>query len=228
MANYTIKPVIVGPLETNCWLYPLADQADPAFDGRRPCAVIDPGDDPERIIEQMEALSLYPRYFLLTHGHFDHISALAVLAARYAGPAAPEIAIHREDADCLGPEEDRVRRSAPGGAVEANRLLDFEADLPLPGILLSGNERIGPFTVLHLPGHSPGSVAFYDPAAGVLFSGDTLFRDDVGRADLPGGNNVRLEESLRRLFALDGGTMTCPGHGPVTTIGEERRRYSSL
>jgi len=75
--------------------------------------------------------------------------------------------------------------------------------------------------VLHLPGHTAGSVGLWDQSAGVLFSGDTLFRGDYGRTDLPGGSEELIFASLRRLFAMDGGIQVCPGHGPATTIGRE-------
>lgn len=93
----------------------------------------------------------------------------------------------------------------------------------MPGAtrLLEEGETIGPFTVLHLPGHTRGSAAFWDKEAGVLFTGDTLFKSGYGRTDLPGGNEAELVASLRRLFAMDAGITVCPGHGGVTTIGSE-------
>jgi glyoxylase-like metal-dependent hydrolase (beta-lactamase superfamily II) len=95
--------------------------------------------------------------------------------------------------------------------------------MPPAGRLLAGGDRIGPFTVIHTPGHTPGSVCYYDEDAGVLFSGDTLFRGGYGRTDLPGGNRATLEKSLALLLSMDGGIAVCPGHGPGTTIREERR-----
>jgi glyoxylase-like metal-dependent hydrolase (beta-lactamase superfamily II) len=94
--------------------------------------------------------------------------------------------------------------------------------LPPAGRLLAGGDTIGPFTVIHTPGHTPGSVCFYDDEAGVLFSGDTLFRGGYGRTDLPGGSWSKLEQSLKLLLAMDGDITVCPGHGPATTIGTER------
>jgi glyoxylase-like metal-dependent hydrolase (beta-lactamase superfamily II) len=96
--------------------------------------------------------------------------------------------------------------------------------MPEADVLLTDGGTIGPFKVIHLPGHTPGSVAYYDEEAGVLFSGDTLFRGDYGRTDLPGGDFGKLESSLRRLFAMDGNITVCPGHGPATTIGVEAKR----
>jgi glyoxylase-like metal-dependent hydrolase (beta-lactamase superfamily II) len=93
--------------------------------------------------------------------------------------------------------------------------------MPPPGLLLSGGERFGSLETIHLPGHSPGSVGFLDRAAGVLFSGDTLFRGGLGRTDLKGGDARLLAESLEKLFALEGNTRVCPGHGEETTIARE-------
>jgi glyoxylase-like metal-dependent hydrolase (beta-lactamase superfamily II) len=93
--------------------------------------------------------------------------------------------------------------------------------MPSPDRLLEEGEKIGPFTVLHLPGHTRGSAVFYDRAEDVLFSGDTLFRGDYGRTDLPGGNDGQIRESLKRLLAMESAVKVYPGHGPVTAIGEE-------
>jgi glyoxylase-like metal-dependent hydrolase (beta-lactamase superfamily II) len=92
--------------------------------------------------------------------------------------------------------------------------------MPDATVSLEEGSVIGPLVTLHLPGHSPGSVAFYDESAGVLFSGDTLFQDGFGRTDLPGGSWPQLRQSLARLFTLDRNTAVYPGHGGTTTIGE--------
>jgi glyoxylase-like metal-dependent hydrolase (beta-lactamase superfamily II) len=97
--------------------------------------------------------------------------------------------------------------------------------MPSPTRLLAEGDTIGPFTVLHLPGHTPGSVGFFRESEGALFSGDTLFRDGSGRTDLPGGNSNHLEESLHRLMAMDADILVYPGHGEATTIGAERQYY---
>jgi glyoxylase-like metal-dependent hydrolase (beta-lactamase superfamily II) len=163
----------------------------------------------------MDKLNLRPRYILLTHGHFDHIAALPALAAHaarvYGLPA--EIAIHRADAPYLGPGASQIHRETLA-ALGISLAGEFWESLPPAGRLLSGGELLGPFRVLHLPGHTPGSVGFYDEKAGVLFSGDTLFQNGVGRTDLPGGDSRALEASLRKLFALPGDTAFFPGHGP--------------
>jgi glyoxylase-like metal-dependent hydrolase (beta-lactamase superfamily II) len=161
---------------------------------------------------------LRPRYILLTHGHFDHIAALPALAA-YAGD--PIIAIHRDDRDYLGLKARQIHRvsfsAAAGNAAYVDALWET---MPEAGELLNEGSVIGPLTTLHLPGHSPGSAAFYDKSAGILFSGDTLFQGGYGRTDLPGGSWPQLRQSLGRLFTLDRSIRVYPGHGGTTTIGE--------
>jgi glyoxylase-like metal-dependent hydrolase (beta-lactamase superfamily II) len=212
MLEKSITHVTVGEIETNCWIYPL---------GGAECALIDPGAEPDKIMARLKTLRLKPAYILLTHGHFDHIAALPRLAAAYAA-VSPVIAIHREDSEYLGPDAYPVHRrsfAAAGGAGYVDALWE---DMPSPAVLLSEGDVIGPFRVLHLPGHTPGSAAFSDEEAKVLFSGDTLFRGDYGRTDLPGGDTAKIITSLKRLLALDKDIRVYPGHGPATTIGAEK------
>jgi glyoxylase-like metal-dependent hydrolase (beta-lactamase superfamily II) len=210
-----IELLVVGVIATNCWIY----LRDAPGEGAGECAVIDPGADADAIISRLGQLKLRPRYILLTHGHFDHIAALPALAAEY-GDAV--IAIHRNDRDYLGPGAHRIHRMSFATAAGSIAYVDeLWEDMPAAGELLDEGSVIGPFTVLHLPGHTPGSVGFYDKDAKVLFSGDTLFQDGFGRTDLPGGNWSQLRRSLSRLFAMDGSISVCPGHGGTTTIGKE-------
>jgi glyoxylase-like metal-dependent hydrolase (beta-lactamase superfamily II) len=212
-----IELLVVGAMATNCWIYAW----DTPAGGTGECAVIDPGADPGAIISRLERLNLRPRYILLTHGHFDHIAALPALAERYRD-SRPIIAIHRDDKDYLGSGALRIHRMsfavAAGNAAYVDGLWE---EMPEATEILDEGSVIGPFTTLHLPGHTLGSAAFYDKNAKVLFSGDTLFRDGFGRTDLPGGNWPQLQRSLFRLFAMDGDIGVYPGHGATTTIGEE-------
>jgi glyoxylase-like metal-dependent hydrolase (beta-lactamase superfamily II) len=220
-----IDHVIVGAIATNCWIVPLDETGEGGQAGDRipegPCAVIDPGADAAAIIARLKRLRLRPRYILLTHGHFDHIAALPDLAAAYGGEAL-EIAIHRDEADKLGPEAYRVHRRDFAAAGDAAYVDALWKPLPSPTRLLDEGDAAGPFRVLHLPGHSPGSAGFFLAEKKYLFSGDTLFRAGMGRTDLPGGDWTKLRESLKRLFAMDGDIRVYPGHGPDTTIGAER------
>ena len=226
--------VVVGDIATNCWIYPLKNV--PAGN-KRSCAVIDPGGEADRIIAQLERLKLIPAYILLTHGHFDHIAAVPQLAAKYRDnqPSLPangkncEIFIHSADSEYLGPNSIPVHcrsLSAAGGNPEFfNRLWE---KMPQEDKTLTEGDTVGPFTVLHLPGHTPGSVGFWDQKEGVLFSGDTLFCGNYGRTDLPGGNEEQIFSSLRCLFALDSGIRVFPGHGPSTTIEKEAQNIYYL
>jgi glyoxylase-like metal-dependent hydrolase (beta-lactamase superfamily II) len=186
----TVHCLCVGSIQTNCWIYPLPEHS---------AAVIDPGADAPLIIEHLKKLNLYPKYILLTHGHFDHITALPELLQDYPWKSdlAPVVAIHRDDASYLSAK---------------------------PDLLLSGGEAIGPFKVIHLPGHTPGSAAFFDEAADILFSGDTLFCGNRGRTDLAGGDEAKIEKSLELLLSMKGSIQVFPGHGPETTIAQEAAR----
>jgi glyoxylase-like metal-dependent hydrolase (beta-lactamase superfamily II) len=219
MQKKKIHNIVVGGLTTNCWVYPLDNAGE--------CAVIDPGEEGGRIIAFLNQLQLTPRYILLTHGHFDHIAAVPALAAQYGGGqgASAQIAIHAADAEYLGPDSYPVHcRSFEAVAGNHEYIDALWEDMPPPDRRLAEGEKIGPFTVLHLPGHTPGSIGLWDEKAGVLFSGDTLFCDGYGRTDLPGGSDAQLFASLNRLFAMDGGIQVYPGHGPATAIRREAAR----
>jgi glyoxylase-like metal-dependent hydrolase (beta-lactamase superfamily II) len=232
-----VEKVIVGALDTNCWIYPLENDtaADDPDRSQRPCAVIDPGADAEAIISRLESLGLYPKYLLLTHGHFDHIGALGPLAAHY--PEKPCIAIHRGDASHIGQNAytahragfDSIGLSTEELAVPLGiDMKTFRSSVPEADMLLEDGDRVGPFTVIHLPGHSPGSAGFYDEAQGLIFDGDVLFQDSIGRTDFPGGDWDDMVKSLKKLFTLDEKTVVYPGHGPATTLALERGQFSSL
>jgi glyoxylase-like metal-dependent hydrolase (beta-lactamase superfamily II) len=238
----TIHHLTVGDIATNCWIYPLdtpslegADTGNEQTDGFSPCIVIDPGEEGPRIAAFLDQHKLFPTYILLTHGHFDHIGAVPFLAKKY-GQA--EIAIHSADAEYLGPDSYPVHCHSFSVAAGNSAYIDaLWEDMPSPGKILAEGESIGPFTVLHLPGHTPGSIGLWDQKAGVLFSGDTLFYGNYGRTDLPGGNEKQLFASLKRLFALyapsnestpsrESDIQVFPGHGPETSIKDARRILS--
>ncbi|MDR1024763.1 MAG: MBL fold metallo-hydrolase [Treponema sp.] len=245
MKVYRIAQLILGAADTNCWIVvyddgPAGDASTaPSMEATQPCALIDPGAEPEKIIAQLTAMALRPRHILLTHGHFDHTFALPDIHAAY--PQA-SIGIHRRDVPYLGPESlDLHRRSFSaavgtatdagggggtyGGASGGGDLSYIDALWkPLPGAdrEFEDGDRIGPFKVLSSPGHTPGSAAFLLEEQKILFSGDTLFKGGCGRVDLPGGDRREIEKSLKRLLALDGDITVLPGHGEATTIAAER------
>jgi glyoxylase-like metal-dependent hydrolase (beta-lactamase superfamily II) len=212
MSKKKITQLIVGPIETDCWIYPLDEKE---------AAVIDPGDEADRIISTLKKLSLVPRSILLTHGHFDHIAAVPQLAQAFA-EVSPLIAIHRLDGEYLGGEAYKTHSVSMKAAMGSTAFLDaLWNDMPPPGRLLEEGDTIGPFTILHLPGHTRGSAAFWAKDENLLFSGDTLFEGNYGRTDLPGGNEDDIFASLRRLFTMDGNIEVYPGHGGATTIRRE-------
>lgn len=199
-----VETLPVGMLQANCYLAGCEES--------RQAAVIDPGGDPQVILAAAERHGLTIEYVLNTHGHFDHIDAnAAILEATGA-----VLAIHPLDRPLL---------EAAGGAAMFG--LQGNAS-PAPDLALHDGDEIEVgtlrFQVLHTPGHSPGHVSFYEADEGMLFDGDVLFRRGVGRADLPGGDWQQLLTSIRQvLFALPDETVIYSGHGPPTTIGEEKR-----
>jgi glyoxylase-like metal-dependent hydrolase (beta-lactamase superfamily II) len=220
MPDKKITKLVVGAVQTNCWIYPLDEKE---------AAVIDPGAEGDLIISTLQKLNLTPRYILLTHGHFDHIAALPELAVL---ENKPQTAIHRLDCEYLGKNAYAVQSlsitAAMGDSSYVNVFWPAGKQLPEPDITLEEGSTAGPFTVLHLPGHTPGSIAFWDKAEGVLFSGDTLFNYAYGRTDLPGGSEKDIFSSLHRLFEMDGNIKVYPGHGSATTIELERRQTARL
>jgi len=208
--------LVVGPVSTNCWIYPIGDSQ---------AAIIDPGDEADKIIFTLKNLNIAPKYILLTHGHFDHICGVPELALM----GNPQIAIHWQDAENLGPDCYPLHQKSVKACFGDAAFLDvYWHDMPSADILLDEGSVIGPFTVLHLPGHTPGSVAFWDKEQNILFTGDTLFAKGFGRIDLPGGNAANLFASLKRLFDMPPNIVVCPGHGKTTTIGQEKRVLPAL
>jgi glyoxylase-like metal-dependent hydrolase (beta-lactamase superfamily II) len=192
----------VGPLMENAWLV-----IDPAT---QDAALVDPGEDADRLIEAVEQSGVHLRAIWLTHAHFDHIGAVGEVRRRFDVP----VWLHEADVPLFdaGPRQaaqwglpfqpDRTpdRRFADGQTVELGHLS---------------------FRVMHVPGHAPGHVVLV--GHGIALVGDCLFAGSVGRSDLPLANPRDLERSLAKLAALPPETRVLPGHGPETTIGAELR-----
>ena len=191
-----VKLLRVGPIGTNCYILE-DDQTNRA-------AVIDPGDEPELIQEALEKEGVEVRYLLLTHGHYDHTTAVPALHRVY--PQA-DIYIHQADANGAGSTLFPLT-----GEVDDLKLYD-EGD-----VIRLGDHEI---QVLHTPGHSPGSVTL--KVEDVLFTGDTLFAGSCGRTDLRGGSYEQIMQSLKRLGELKGDFHVCPGHEATSTLERERR-----
>lgn len=180
------------------------------------CVVVDPGFEPEAIIEWIEGQGLTPAAILLTHGHSDHIAGNAALRGRW--PGLP-ILIGRHDAAKL--TDPVANLSAPFGlpltSPPADRLLDDGEEFEAAGLR---------FTAREIPGHSRGHIVFLveGVAPVVVFGGDVLFREGVGRSDFPDGDAAALSAGIREhLYRLPDDTIVYPGHGGPTTIGHERR-----
>lgn len=224
MSKLIEKTWVVGPFQCNCRLI--------ACDRTGEAALVDPGDDAAKILSKLEGVRtssgapLRVKALLHTHGHLDHVGATR--SVREARAESPRILLHRGDEPLYL------------NLIEQGRLFGIRYDQPLPvdEYLEDGQElQIGGIrlSVLHTPGHSPGSVCLRmheDSATGAreaLFSGDTLFQGSVGRTDLWGGDQDRMFRSIHeRILTLDGDTIVCPGHGPDTTVAIEKRQNPFL
>jgi len=177
----------------------------------REAVVIDPGDDADQILMILAREKLTVKYLINTHGHFDHVGA----NRRMKEVTGAKLAIHPDDVPMLS----ELSRSAASFGLSAE-------NSPEPDLLLHDKDtvRFGniTLTVIHTPGHSRGGIALYTP--GHLFAGDTLFAGSIGRTDLPGGDYDTLIASIKRkLLVLPDDTVVYTGHGPETTIADEKR-----
>ena len=195
---------VVGPLACNCYI--VGDRA------AKEAIVIDPGDDAEDLAASIAERELTVKAIIATHAHFDHV----VGAGRLRELTGAPFYLHADD----GPMLDWMQ--------ESGRLF-LGLELPPPpevdrsptegDVLAAGTARL---EVLHTPGHSPGSISLVSDQA--IFSGDTLFAGSVGRTDLPGGDTDQLIEAIKKkLFTFEDDLPVYPGHGPATTLGEERK-----
>ncbi len=204
-----MQPIIqntfaVPPLGCNCSIL-----GDPET---REAVIVDPGGNPEQLLDEVRRLDLTVVRILHTHAHFDHFLASGDIQQATRAPL------------CLHPDDERLWK-----------MLDVQCRafgvpyLPVPdpdcwiqdGEVLSFGSVSG--QALHTPGHTPGSLSFYFAGQQLLLSGDTLFRGGIGRTDLWGGDARAIQSSIReRLFSLDPDTRVIPGHGPATQIGRER------
>ena len=197
----------LGPIGTNCYVVRAGRRAPEAI-------VVDPGGEAPRLQRELEAQKASCTAILITHGHWDHLGAVADLAEATGAP------VHMAEAECVLLED--VNSFTPPG---------IELRPYTPDVLLQGDESLDlagiSFETLRVPGHSPAHLAYY--ADGCLFSGDVLFQGSVGRTDLPGADWDTLVESIRLLAErFPPGTVVYSGHGAETTLGTELTRNPFL
>lgn len=199
-----IEKLVVGDFEANCYIFACAQT--------KIAAIIDPGADSEKILKIITKEKILPKLIINTHGHIDHIGA----NAKFNLP----IYIHRLDADFL---------KDPDKNLSAYATISFEASSAK--ILLEEGDKIDvgnlQFKVIHIPGHTPGGIALlYE---NIIFTGDTLFKEGIGRADFPYSEGDALFKSIKeKLMILSDDTIIFPGHGSNTTIGYERKHNPFL
>jgi hydroxyacylglutathione hydrolase len=199
-----LQKLTVGPYQENC--YVVGDETTGTG------ALFDPGDEATRIALAVEQANLEISQIIITHAHIDHVGAVTTLVDEYACP----VLMHREAEPMLRqlPSQALMMGVRFGNVPNVDGYIEDEEVV-----------RVGdlPFTALYTPGHAPGHLAFYSADEGVVISGDALFAGSVGRVDLPGGSMEVLMRSINeRLLALPDETVVLSGHGPETTIGEER------
>jgi len=196
-----LKSIVLGAIGTNCYMF--ADETT------KQCAIVDPGDDGQLVVQMLQREGWEPVAILLTHSHFDHI--LGIPGLRAAWPQLP-VYCHPADVD-----ESRKTVTLFGST--------FPAVSAFGGIFpyVEGDKvEIGPITVevISTPGHTPGSVTL--KTENILFTGDTLFRSSIGRTDLEGGSFGTLMQSLKKLGKLEGNFRVCPGHEGLSTLDDEK------
>lgn len=216
----------VGPVQANCWILRCPRTGE--------LVVIDPGAEPARILERVRAATAREggaarvRFLLLTHGHFDHIGGARELRQALSAEGALPIAIHRDDR----PLYEGLRAQGELFGIPCGDPAPIDLELADGQVLEVGALHL---EVIHTPGHSRGGVCFRlapDVALGIpetVYTGDTLFKEGIGRTDLMGGDHRALLTSIRtRLLTLDDAARVCPGHGLASSIGHERRRNPFL
>lgn len=203
MLHYQIIPVT--HYQQNCTLL-WCDQT-------RAAAVVDPGGDIDRILAAVSAQGVKLTKILLTHGHLDHVGGTAALIKQLG---LPVIGPHAEDLFWINllPQQAQMMGFTPVESFQPTQLLNHGDQVQV------GNETL---EVLHCPGHTPGHVIFFHRASQLALVGDVLFKGSIGRTDFPRGNHTDLINAIRtRVFPLGDEVRFIPGHGPMSTLGQER------
>ncbi|MBW1899865.1 MAG: MBL fold metallo-hydrolase [Deltaproteobacteria bacterium] len=198
-----IKELAVGPIMANCFIV--------GCDDTREAVVIDPGDESDRILLSLAESKLTAKYIINTHGHFDHVGA----NRKMKEATGAELIIHPLDAPML----EHLTSAASSFGLSAESSPDADKEIIDGDIISFGKIEL---KVIHTPGHSPGGISLYNK--GHVFVGDTLFAGSIGRTDFPGGDyNTLISSVQKRLFPLGDDTRVYCGHGPQTTIGQEKK-----
>lgn len=204
MHSMILETLAVGPFQSNVFILGNGETRD--------AVVIDPGDDVQDILEILKKNSLKLGNVLLTHGHIDHVSGVKSLKEA----TGASVFLHKADVFLY----EQLPTQATFFGIAADEIVQIDKILEDGMEIGEGSLKC---SVIHTPGHTPGSVCFYFPQ-GMVFTGDTLFRWSIGRTDLWGSSHEELMASIKdKLFKLDEKTAVYPGHGPATTIGAEKR-----
>ncbi|SRR6056297_357332 len=220
-----VDRIVAGLLNTNTYLF---------SHWKKGCIVIDPAGNVEEIISHIETKNFTPLAIICTHGHFDHIAAIGQLRNYYKEKDVElPIYIHTLDSKYLGKSgtERHLQDLSQLGAEFHSLFHSFLQNLPEADELLEEGDYIldTDLQVIHTPGHTAGGISIYSESDQILFSGDTLFFEGIGRTDLPGGDAEQLRNSiLDKLFALPEDTRVFPGHGPFTTLEREKNHNPFL
>lgn len=205
MGHIEIKKLVLGSVSTNCYIVSNRQTKE--------ALIVDPADNADRIREILATNELELKAILLTHGHFDHISAVSELVQTFRVP----VYCHEAEKELL--EDANLNLSAIMGSdgpctITASNLVKDNENLELI------HEKI---QVLHTPGHTKGGACYYFMEEGCIFVGDTIFLESIGRTDFPTGNAAALVKSVQeKLYVLDSNIKLYPGHGPATSIGYEK------
>ncbi len=203
-----IMNVVVGPLEVNCYILGCRDSKE--------AAIIDPGDNADKIIRTIENKGLKPKFIINTHAHFDHIGGVRAIQDHFK----IDFLLHKDDLFLVDNASEQATAFGlePIPKPEVSKYVNNGEEISL------GSKSI---SVIHTPGHSPGCVCYY--LDNNVFVGDTLFAGSIGRTDLPGGSYETLISSIKeKLFPLGDSTTVYPGHGPSTTIENEKKHNPFL
>ena len=197
-----ITVLTVGPVYTNCYIV--------NKEGSKSCLVIDPGEDAEKIADYIRKKSMKLEGILLTHGHFDHITGVSKLVSLAGG----KVYACREEKEVLANPQ-----------LNGSVMMGYEVALE-PAVFLRDGQQLTladlQFRVIHTPGHTKGGCCYYAEEEKILFSGDTIFMESIGRTDFPTGNSRELMDSIRnKILVLPDEVQIYPGHGPDTSVAYE-------